>query len=72
LQDQDATVAFKAMSNQSLLKSSNLTEARYRKIISRLIANYFVDIVAVSKQQTLYVTSYGILALQKSLEGVNG
>lgn len=67
----ESDAAFKAMSNSEVLQSSGLSEATYRRIIYRLEANKFIEIINVKKQNALYITRYGVEAILKSVEGVS-
>lgn len=71
LYDKEATAGFKAMINNEVYEMSGLSEATYRRIIYRLAANKFIEIIGVKKQNALYITEYGIQAIMKSLEGVS-
>lgn len=69
LYDEDATAPFKAMSKRTLIDKLELTEANLRKTIYRLEAVDFVQAVTGNKEHKLYITDYGILAIQGSFEG---
>jgi RIO-like serine/threonine protein kinase len=69
--DQDATAGFKAVQNIDVQQKAKLTEATFRKVLYRLIANKFINVVTLTRQHSLYITSYGVEALKKSLEEVS-
>lgn len=71
LYTKEADAAFKALLNSDVLTHSRLSEATYRRIIYRLEANKFVEIINVKKQNAMYITQYGIEAIIKSVEGVS-
>lgn len=71
LYSKEADAAFKAIVNSDVLRISKLSEATYRRIIYRLEANKFIEIINVKKQNALYITQYGIQAIIKSVEGVS-
>lgn len=71
LLDNEATSNFKALKYKSISGISELSKAKFYKTIYRLSANKFIEIIA-GKEYRMYITSYGITALEKSLsnEGV--
>jgi hypothetical protein len=70
LLEKEATAAFKALSNHEIMTLAKLTEATYRRIIYRLVANKFIEVISVKKQNALYLTEYGKLAIIRNIEGV--
>lgn len=70
LYDSEANASYKAMKNVELLEKTRLSEANYRKIIYRLAANKFVEIVNHQKFKTIYITTFGIEAIHTVLKGV--
>lgn len=70
LTDQDATATFKALKKRDVYERSGLTEANFRKIIYRLDAINFIETVTGSKEHMYYITSFGLSAIDQSLEGV--
>lgn len=70
LYDKEANAAYKAIVNSEVITHSELSEATYRRIVYRLAANKFVEIINVKKQSALYITQYGIAAVLQSVEGV--
>jgi transcription initiation factor IIE alpha subunit len=71
LYDHEADAGFKALLNADVCSSSGLSEATYRRIIYRLEANKFIEIINVKKQNAIYITKFGISAVLKSVEGVS-
>lgn len=67
LYDNEATAGFKALSNGEVFERSGLSEATYRRTMYRLVANKFIEIVTVKKQNAFYVTLYGVKAIEKSM-----
>lgn len=66
----ESTNRFSARTKKEILEMSELSEARFRKTISRLDANYFIDICTGNKDHLLYITEYGIQAIQYIYERV--
>lgn len=71
LYDNEALATFKAINGNEVFETSGLSEATYRKIIYRLIANKFVEAVTLKRQHSLFITQYGATALKTSLEGMS-
>lgn len=69
LYDNNAITTYKAMLKKNVIEESGLTEAKFRKSLTKLEANCFVEIVTGSKSHKIYLTDYGVSALSKSLEG---
>jgi hypothetical protein len=72
LHDQEATAGFKSLNNCEALIASGLSQATYRKVFYRLAANKFITTVTQKRQHSIYITQYGIVALQITLKGVGG
>jgi hypothetical protein len=68
LLDQDSAAPYKAMTNQEVFQKSSMTEATYRKVIYGLICHKFIETLNTKKQRNVYLTEYGVMAIQKSLE----
>ena len=71
LLDNDATAAFKAVKRGDVSKASDMTEATFRKTISKLIATHLIETVTGGKEHKIYLTIYGDQAIRKSLEGMD-
>lgn len=71
LYDNDATAKFKSMTNKNVIEQTQLTHAKYRKAINRLDALHFIETVIGGKEHGLYVSEFGIAAINKNLEGVD-
>lgn len=67
LNDEDASVKFKAIKKKSISEMSKLTEANFRKVIYRLEAIKFINVVTGQKEHKLYITEFGQKALFDSL-----
>lgn len=70
LQESDATTGFKAIPNLELQRAVEFTEATYRRTINRLSANKLIETITVKKSNLIYLTEFGIAAVNKSLEKV--
>jgi len=55
---------FTAKKKQDIFNESNLTESKFRKVMYRLEALNFIEIVAGSREHLIYVTEYGQSAIQ--------
>lgn len=64
LSSTDSTNRFSAKTKKELLEHTWLTESKFRKIIYRLEALNFIEIVAGSREHLIYVTEYGLNAIQ--------
>lgn len=71
LTSKESTNRFSARTKKDLLTQSNLTEAKFRKIINRLEALNFIEIVSGSREHLVYVTEYGQSAIQHIYERGN-
>jgi len=70
LYNKDATTKFKSVTNKYATKESTLSASKYRKSLDRLTGNCFVEHVIGGKEHRVFVTTYGMYALEKTLEGV--
>lgn len=70
LTDNDATATFKAMRKKEVFDRSCLSEANFRKIIYRLDAVNFIETVSGNKEHMYYITQFGLMAIDESLDGV--
>lgn len=68
LYDMDATAAFKAMKRTDILEQSKLSIARFRKTIGKLVSTCLVDVVTGAKEQKVFLTQYGIEALEPMVQ----
>lgn len=68
LLDNEAINNFKSLKYQKVLELSNLSKAKFYKTIHRLTANKFIEIIA-GKEYKMHITEFGIMAIQKSLNG---
>jgi predicted transcriptional regulator len=70
LLDRDATAAFKSVRRSQLYENSDMSLATFRKTIDKLKSTSFIEVVTTRKEHKVYLTSYGLLALEKSLKEV--
>lgn len=68
--DNEATAGFKAMKNADVLPATQLSEATYRRVVYRLSANKFVEIITQQKMHMLYITEFGMNAIRTTVNGV--
>lgn len=68
LADNQANVAFKAMRKKDVFDQLKMSEANFRKSLYRLEANQFIEVDTVDREHKLYITEYGQIALNQSLE----
>jgi DNA-binding MarR family transcriptional regulator len=71
LTSHESTNRFTAKTKKSLFTDSGLTEAKFRKIIYRLEALNFIEIVSGSREHLIFVTEYGQNAIQCIYERSN-
>jgi DNA-binding MarR family transcriptional regulator len=64
LTSSESTNRFSAKTKKELFHSSKLTESRFRKILYRLEALRFIEIVAGAREHLIFVTEYGQNAIQ--------
>lgn len=69
LHDNDATAIYKGIFKKTLQEKCDLSDAIFKKILTKLSARSFVEIESSTKNHKLYITDYGLSALSKSLEG---
>lgn len=70
LSEKDADVPFKAIKNSELIKLVNLTKFKHSKVLNRLQAMQFIDEIKNERASKVFITPFGVKALQKSLKGV--
>jgi RIO-like serine/threonine protein kinase len=68
LYDNDATIPFKAMSKKTVIEQTKMSEANLRKTLYRLEAVDFVRAVTGCKEHKIYLTGYGLLAMQETFQ----
>lgn len=71
LREHNATSTFKAVKNQKVAELSKLTEAHYRRVMSRLAALDFIQITPSSREYLLYLTPYGEAAHEEFFTMIN-
>jgi predicted transcriptional regulator len=71
LTSNESTNRFSARTKKDLFILSNLSEAKFRKIIYRLEALNFIEIAAGSREHLIFVTEYGQKAIQTIYERGN-
>jgi hypothetical protein len=69
LQTQDATSAHKALKKRTIIEGSGLSEAIFRKSLSKLHGIFLIESVIGSKEHSFFINNYGILAVKQSMEG---
>lgn len=67
----EATNRFTAQTKKEIFSVFNLTEAKFRKILCRLEAMNFIEIVAGSRDRFVYANEYGMEVIQKVYERSN-
>lgn len=67
LSDSRADAVFKSMKRKDLQEQVVLTDALFRKSLERLEANQFIQLVTKEKEYKVFITPYGLLALNESL-----
>ncbi len=67
LSDQQANAVFKSVKKRDVLKKASLSEANFRKSTYRLEANGFIEIVKTDREHKIYITEFGQIALNESL-----
>jgi RIO-like serine/threonine protein kinase len=72
LKEDDANVKFKAMKNTVLFERSGMSEAKYRKTIARLSSISFIEANTTNKEHALFITEYGMIALQIMIKKAEG
>jgi RIO-like serine/threonine protein kinase len=63
LSNDGANAKYKGMPNAKAFEKSELSEAKYRNVITRLTAMRFVEVNTGSKEHSLFINSYGKKAL---------
>jgi hypothetical protein len=71
LTSKEALNRFSAKTKQEILQHSGLTEAKFRKCIYRLDAINFIEIFTGNREHLIYVTEYGLKAIQYIIERSN-
>lgn len=67
----ESTNRFSSTTKKEIQEVSKLTESKFRKSIARLEAMNFLEITAGSREHVLYVTEYGLEAIQNIYERSN-
>lgn len=66
--DKKANAVFKSIKNKEVIEDTFLTRSKYFNSLSKLTASCLVETVG-SRNDKVYITSYGINALQEQLKG---
>jgi hypothetical protein len=66
--DKKANAVFKSVKNKEVIEDTFLTKSKYFTSLSRLSASCLIETVG-SKNDKVYITAYGINALQEQLKG---
>lgn len=67
LQEKGATAVLNALTKRDLQAVSGLSDAIYRKTLTRLVALRFIAYSAEAKDHVLFITRYGASALEALL-----
>lgn len=71
LTSNEASNRFSARTKKEVQEESKLSEAKFRKILYRLEAMNFIEIVSGSKEHLMFVTEYGQNAIHSIYERRN-
>lgn len=71
LTSSESTNRYSAQTKKELLQKSKLTEANFRKIMTRLEAMNLIEIVTGNKDHLVFVNEYGQNAIQYIYERSN-
>lgn len=71
LSKQESTNRFSARTKKEILDKSELSEAMFRKCINRLDAIHFIEICTGNKEHLVYITDYGLQAINLIYERSN-
>jgi hypothetical protein len=63
LSEADATAKLKALNARTAQETAGLTEAKFRKITTRMNALKFTEVSTDYKEHALFLTPYGMAAL---------
>lgn len=72
LQAEDASTKQKSIRLQSVFAKCETTEAKFRKLIDKLSALKFVTINKDYKEHRLFISDYGVIALNNILQTMEG
>jgi predicted transcriptional regulator len=67
--DNEATVVFKAIPGKDIMGMANLSKSKFYRLLNRLSSAGFVECSKGLNYSKIYLTQYGVEALEKSLEG---
>jgi predicted transcriptional regulator len=70
LYSNDATSNYKSISKDSIMGKTNLTQAAFRKTVTRMEVINFVFVCRTQKSPMYSLTDWGLLAINKITEGV--
>lgn len=65
----EATTRFSARTKSEIMLELSFNEPTLRKIICRLEAMNFIEVVAGSRKHLIFINQYGLQAIQKLCEG---
>jgi predicted transcriptional regulator len=66
----DATNNYKAIAKDSIIEQTNLTQATFRNIVTRLTVLEFISIYNNRRNPMYSLTDWGLLAINKLTEGI--
>mgnify|MGYP001156521968 FL=1 len=67
--NKEATTRFSGRTKQEIMSELNFSEPTIRKIICRLEAMNFIEVVAGNRKHLIHINQYGLQAIQKLYEG---
>ena len=67
----ESTCSYKSITKQTLAQSVELSTAIFRKILGRLETLKLINITTGSKNHSVYLTDYGMEAINLITEGAN-
>lgn len=68
LYEKDANASFKAVKRQQIQETIQLSPTEFRKVIEKLTAVQFIDIVYGKKEHRVFLTVFGQEALEQSID----
>ena len=72
LSDEDCNTRIKSLPNSKLYQNSGLSEAKYRKVIWKLLALKFIEPDTRNKEHSYFISEYGQEAIINIIEKSKG
>jgi predicted transcriptional regulator len=69
--DKEANAVFKALPTKHTMDLADLSKSKFYRLLNRLSSAGFVECSKGTNYSKIYLTQFGINALEKSLEGEN-